>query len=983
VQQVRKLIAQIRAVVNGAVPTLPLESLAADYARWREDAARRLEACAGMLAKGSEHSALELAEAPPPLLDLVAELSFVEAPHWESLCARSELPTGPPLDPRTISALDAVYAKGLSPNSPLYQDYRAAVTARDDAKALQIIRTITRINPSDANAVAELERLINKAMLAKLDTLRKALAADDDDTSAVVVDELEALAPAEKLEAQPDFSRGVAVRKRVRLAAAEREAPMVLEELERLKESRAWQVAAERLAVLDDQERDLGLTLDSAQVSRRDAIRAFVEAGRADAAEQRRFHQAVERLRAAGEQAATRVAGVTTLTLKEADEMKARVDQLDHEVQQFQRTAPAAAAESIRQSLASVNRAVARLHRLRALRRAAVTLAVVAVVGGTAGWFGRAALVKSYREKLAGLQESGQALAAQELLGRIQKHDFLSVQSAPELQAAMAETGQWVDTQLQLRDQAAAQVEAIEREDPAKAVPAEIYGKLQAAIRLTDSLAEDMSPPLRERTAAAGRRLEAHFSKLREQSIGEWREQLAGAETVLKPVSFETPPAQAQAAVARAAPLLEALKKQVENPVPLLRPDPDVVESFKALDKKAGDLRDQVAALAAARSAMEHADSLEAYSEALKSYGAVRFTETMLAQPALRALPTTDDPPALLLMDGDRDAWRMVKTDVGLGAAMRPRDVHREEISLLLGLRDDPDLKDVWQWTLAGAGKVRLAYSRGKLREYVVGGEKRFDGQIWEPKSTDFTPVFLDAKLTTTTGTVNVTGFMPGPASRLMTGLKLQDLADADGKLWTRPAFELFERLLRIPADSGTARAILMQHLAALVALRPYEWGMHYCPSLRRDLAKLQAVCGGRRLNTFEWMLPSTTEKLGPGLDAFFVGLGDRSYANEAYRVRDIALAVRDAGVRFAGYVDGDGHARVLQGARAAAELWSFGGKAPLLLQVRAGQPNAGLGEQAKACVRFSPLFYVPLDRAALLQKMKIADAAVPFLKAP
>src|SRR4051812_31813161 len=211
--QIRKLVSQIRAAVGDAPPAFPIEPLAAEYARWREETARRLETCAALLARGSEHSALEMAEANPPLLDLVAELSFAEEPQWQSLCARNELPVGPSLDPKTISALDAVYAKGLSPNSPLYQEYRSAVTARDEAKALHIIRTIARVNPSDTNAQTELDRMRNKLMLAKLEAMRGALAANDDNAVSNLVEELEELAPQEKLYSQADFSRALAIHK--------------------------------------------------------------------------------------------------------------------------------------------------------------------------------------------------------------------------------------------------------------------------------------------------------------------------------------------------------------------------------------------------------------------------------------------------------------------------------------------------------------------------------------------------------------------------------------------------------------------------------------------------------------------------------------------------------------------------------------------------------------------------------------------------
>ena len=189
--------------------------------------------------------------------------------------------------------------------------------------------------------------------------------------------------------------------------------------------------------------------------------------------------------------------------------------------------------------------------------------------------------------------------------------------------------------------------------------------------------------------------------------------------------------------------------------------------------------------------------------------------------------------------------------------------------------------------------------------------------------------------------------------------------------------------VLRAPVGTSTARAILMQHFGALTAFRPYDWGRHYCPTFRRDLAELDAICGGNRLNSFEWMVPATTAKLGPKLTEFFNRIKDRDYLAEARRLRDIAVDVRNAGVLYAGFVDADGTARILQSARAATEMWNFGAGQSTLLHVNAGTPNAGLGDQTKSCQPYSPLFHVPLDRATLLQQRKLTDATIPFLKAP
>jgi hypothetical protein len=433
--------------------------------------------------------------------------------------------------------------------------------------------------------------------------------------------------------------------------------------------------------------------------------------------------------------------------------------------------------------------------------------------------------------------------------------------------------------------------------------------------------------------------------------------------------------------VAKAAPLVEELAKGVNHPVPVLRPDQAMIEAFQSLSSKLDELRGEISKLSAAEAALQRAGSLEEYRAALGGYTAVRFSQTMLAQPALRGLPAADDLPARLLMDGDRAAWQTVKGDVLRGAVMAPPDVKRDELEVLLTLRDDPNLKDVWQWTLVGKGGTRMGYSRGPLREYNVGGEKRYDGMLWQPKETDLTPVYLSVKLPTPGGAVNVGSSRLSEASQLLEGLKLQEFTDADGARWARPALEVMQGLLRAPSSSPTARAILLQQLSALVALRPYEWGAHFSPTYRQDLETLRNLCGGRRLGTFEWMLPATTDKLGPKLAEFFQQISSHEYFNEARRVRDAALALRDAGVRYAGFVDQEGKVRLVQDARAASELWSFDEKQPRLLRVSPGEANAGLGTQLEKCAPFTPLFHVPLDRAELLERLNLSIPAIPFLK--
>src|SRR5438132_4263388 len=119
-QSISKLIRQMReALVEGR--DAPVESLAAEYARVCQEANQRLESCAAMLEKGSEYQALQLAETEPVLLDLIATLSFAEAPEWVAFCAANQLPAPPKFEAKAVQALDRLYAKGIGANHPLYK----------------------------------------------------------------------------------------------------------------------------------------------------------------------------------------------------------------------------------------------------------------------------------------------------------------------------------------------------------------------------------------------------------------------------------------------------------------------------------------------------------------------------------------------------------------------------------------------------------------------------------------------------------------------------------------------------------------------------------------------------------------------------------------------------------------------------------------------------------------------------------------------
>src|SRR5436190_11737376 len=106
--ELERLIRRIEEAVERP-PNSGLQKLAGDYSAAGRAAVTRLGQCIQMLEKGEEHQALQLAEAQPPLLDLITLLSFRRSPSWRALCQGENLPTPEPFDIRAVRRLNELY----------------------------------------------------------------------------------------------------------------------------------------------------------------------------------------------------------------------------------------------------------------------------------------------------------------------------------------------------------------------------------------------------------------------------------------------------------------------------------------------------------------------------------------------------------------------------------------------------------------------------------------------------------------------------------------------------------------------------------------------------------------------------------------------------------------------------------------------------------------------------------------------------------
>ena len=997
--QVTKLIKQIRDALTARAGSASVENLAAEYARFSQEANARLESCAAMIEKGSEYQALQLAETEPVLLDLLAALSFAEAREWSEFCAAHHLALPVRFDARAVQALDAVYAKGIRTDHPLYRDYRAAVSSRDDGRAIQIVRSIVRLNPQDTNAKAELARLENKLFQIRLQSLRAALASRDEAVILAELAELERLATPAKLAEHDEFNQAAEIRR----ASAREEAITLAERLaDSLPDERAagaWQMAGERLARLRTLQEEHGFFLSPHAASLVAEVQPYFENERAAAEAESHFQNAVRSAAKLADEIDARLLTRPALTLPEADKLGGDFARRWREVEAHGRAVPEDLSARVRTVVALLNAEVSRLQRRHKLRLGASVAAALAVMAVVA-WFAlRAFAARDFARQLAGFQSAGQVEAAEKMIDVLHTKRA-SLAGQPTLRPQLETAEKWVRDERERQASVEASLAALDRSAAAKftdAEPTAIHAQLEALTRSVKEIATDLRATPARRLNALRDQFAAYLTSARETLTLEAETEISALESIAgAKLGYEQTKETLTAALDEIAPRLKKLEGRANSSLAALALPSPLETRMSAIRQRVDLFDSELALLRKTHEELLRATTLEGYQEALASFKEsklAQLADVMAARKMIAAFPKTDDALASLLMPGDAAGWAAAKAETG-GETFAPDGVQPTEISKLLSLRDDNYINDIWEFTIvdhARKGERRPAYSRGEMRrdgprEIASGQITNWTGNVFDPSVKGDIPAFVPMTLTSQRssfglgGSGEVADSRLSAVSQLLARLELNRMTDADGEKFERPLLRVFEDIAREKSANPLAKAFLMQQLAALLRERPVAWGLPFCPRLARDLQRLDELSGGETIRSMDWLLERKRAQFSAKLTPFFADLQSRTYFADARLNREIVRAAIKAGIQFGGFIDGDGRARVPGEATASGALWAVAGTGTGLVRCDRDAAN---------CAKFSPVFYVPLDRATLLDQtarklgIKSQPPEIPFFSAP
>ena len=979
----------IRAVLKEESPPSSVEEAALTYAQFCADAERRLDRVSAMLEKGSDYQALQVAEEEPPLLDLVAILSFGEEKNWHTYCEAHGFKTAVRLNAKMVQELENLYAKGISANHPLYKDFRSAVLSRDDEKSLRIVRTILKLNPQDENARKELLRLENKGLQEKIDLLREALKTDDEERIAALTEGIKAVAPPAKLERLDVFHQGEDIRQALRRRQAEARVPGLLATMQTLKAEGQWRQVGRMLETLDAMIAEHGLVpADDDQHRAMTELTRYHQKERATDEKQRNFDRALKSFLSFAEEIETRLLTGAGVTYEEIATLDERFVKRWKELEAYQLPVANDALQRLRAAGQELRSRLERMQRGKRLRTVALAAAALVLLCCISALGLHAWKAWTLTQQLASYQSKENTSAAQDLIKKLRSEEELLLRW-PYLQAKIEEVNSWVakakSTDLQAQEALLALEKAFDGEST-KLSPPQLVRQLDDADALVKQLVGDLASHQKNRLTALKTKADLYLA------------------TVLKGISTSTAATLSQLEKTSADELTheklavkvsasrDALDQQLQPLEALLKPEvpaltlpADLETRIKAQRQRLNTFKEDLQSFATLRTETAGAKTLEDYKKAIAKWQTVKFAEAASAMQMLDTLPTEKAFQAALFTSSNQDLLQAILDDKS-GRHMAPDSLLEADLKVILSLLHDERLNNIFENTLTHYSSKKpntTLWSTSKPEETVIGGSIRWSAKFYQPDPNQMSVMFILQSFTRA-GTAGeyqgdaVQSTHLSPTSEFMNMMEFGRITDEKGERVMRPLLEVFDKLVKDKNGSPLAKAYVMLKLQDMMQLRPYAWGDHFSPSLQHDLRELQRILGSTSLRSEDWLVPAMREKWTTPLTAFFKTCNERSYLKEASARRIYLRAVVTAGLKFAGYVETDLSLVLNQQGRTAGELWVLGkesGKPVLVVNPSAGKAASGAAAPiiASASVPLSPVFLVSADRKGLAQQYQEA----------
>jgi len=937
--------------------------LAEDYAAACHAVNLRLQQCEAMIRANDRHQAIQLAETAPNLLALISILDFRNANDWRAYCQQNALAAPERMDSRAIQTLNQCYAQGVSTDHPLYAAYRKAVLNRDDEAALNTLRSITRVNPSDTNAASELMRVDAKVLATRLEHLGQTLVGGDAASVAAEAEEIELT----HFQPRPD---GEVWRKASLIRCS-----VLLEETASAKAAAQWATASEELQIIRRLQKDLALELPASELQQLESLEKWVQGEQEKDRKNREFNAVLSELHRRIHESEEKD---TSARYVELPEMRADFEALHktwRALTDFTRPIPEDATTAFRKRSGLLEAEIARRMALKR-RMLFASVAAVLLVGAVIVWFVLGQMkARQFARDLESAVSQRQTRVAERLLETAHTTGKRMLNFG-KVNVAVADAESFVAKEHALLDNfntAFAKLPTQLSGEPDAAGVGAIGNQLAQTRAALNALSPDLKTENEPRLGAFERQWQPFLSDAATAANNRLDKWVGDAEKQCAELDYRS----AADAAKRLSSFSAVLKKINEceagftNYVALRG---DLIQRAAIVQSKAEAYERELKKLNDGFAALKEARAFTNFSSAINTMASSEFSTAPAAVAArsVQSLDATEDATLRLLLNATNAAtWAFIKKTKS--PDLIPQVVMPVERKLFEELKADPAVNgdhEHYVFWLDPNGTKRMEWiTAGPLDASL--GWKQIKAWAVTPDAT--TATFEDHDYGSFNGTWKL--------SATQTIYHLDQATDSNptaalgaaelGKVWTggdtyvQPLLASLDAVKNSDKGSPIFRAYLLCQLVELMEFQPDEWGLSFCPSARADVAEIHKLVGGK-IESGDWFVPSKINAWTPKLEQFFANAKSVSYAKQAAGNLALAQAVARSGLHYVGFINLDAQP-VLADSQTPKDLWGYDAvsKRPV--------PASG------SVMPLSPLFALTVPRADYLANAGIDPKAPSF----
>jgi hypothetical protein len=969
-----RLVRGITGLPPGPANPSAASKLAEEFADVCHAASVRLHQCEAMIKAGDRHQAIQAAETAPNLLDWVTVLEFQGADEWRRYCQEHGLPVAETIDGRCVECLNDCYAQGIATDHPLYAAYRQACLRRNDEDALQALRTITRLNPTDTNAASELTRLDAKVLAARLQHLTDLVDGAGPEAVLAQVEAIEAF----DFKTSPlgdTWSRAQTIR-----------CGFLIEDIEELKNAFCWVDALAKLDLIHRLQAEAKVQLTNDQFQRLQAVESWALAQQEQDRKGKELESLVSELHAHLQQSDDD--GAASGRRPGLPELNTARDELNDVWSRLQRLGspiPDSAALGFRQRIAALESQITLLTRLQRLRIAAGAVSVLAAVGLAAWFFFARSGARDLGGKMKAAIAARQVHKVETLLALAKKSPY-KPSLLPAVSFLKKEGSLLQDFQKSL-----SALPAKFPSEPQVKELVEIKDGLATARDQFQLLASDFQKENEAKLLDFEYRWEGFLSKSRTTTTAHVEDSVTKAEKGCEGLDFRLPPDQVKTqllALASQVVTLTQFENQFTN---LMSLDEDLLRRLRAVRQKYTTFDRESTKLEGALADLSKASTFTNYFDAIDTLTSSQFSAAVAeAARSIQELNPTPEKTLRPLLCGENPrVWNyFVSLAGGAQEDFVPKSVLPEEMNLYQQLKNDPNVSAehhrYWFALELGGQKPVEWITRGKMMTSGKGytmiwaynvnslpSEARFE----LARYGFFAPDYV---LSEEQHMYDFKELRECDETKPFTSLGLHSvLLSKDGERWVIPLLRSLDSLNQSREGSSLFRAYLFLRLVELMELQPEESGLWFSPAAREHKASL-LESGAGSIKSGDWFAPLRVEKLSPKLDDFFKSTQPVSYWTQAAAIACATRKAFNSGFTYAGCLSPAGRL-VVTLESAPAELWGYSAaaKSPALLYLL----QNGQLTQVEKGMALSPLFTLKEPRSSILANAGIDPKAPLFDK--